>query len=915
MNDRLEASGVVAFALLFGSMAVLAPSLHGCGGSRAAGDSTTQPGEPDQRDEIVTGVEDVACATHAVWPVPACPPSCPSETFHVELPDDDVYPPGPLLFLQDGRTLVALAGYSGAGAGQAKLVMLSADGTQQASATIEPCGEPVPVALADLDESGNGGFLLLAACAPGTEGQRVVLVRLDGMLAVTETEDLLFGLAVEWFSSSLAVLDGTPYLLYVTSMDENGPGTWTVHLQSGPGTEQVQVFDLVESHGFLSARPLAAEGGLLVFLMEGQVPGDMGGEFQSVLVVDGSGTVLVKLDSERYAPASGLDFRPKVAHVEGGDLVVAGQSWDPVIGSDGWPSREAVFERRKLDGTILAQARLAMGPQTDLSSLTLMPTVADGPATAAWLVVLADRHNTKSPDGGIQLDTLPRFTWLTPQLEARFGMFAPEGIPQLPTSPEPDCSCGYRMAWSNDGTLHVVKTNNTFRFGPDTACDDGLACTSDAGSDGVCAIDVATGCLGPDGCYDAGAPRHDNPCLLCGQSAECGSLWQPLVDKAACGFDGQCLDGRCRCEGRWLAVRGSSKDMHEVLAAGFQADGHVLVWTRASKVPSYPNGTLSGMDVSAAGDAVSLGSVAESWYAATALLVAEDATYAAVDGKLKKMDRSGATIWSAPLPTGLPPRMVSAADGIVQPAPDRVLAFYIGRKGPSVVTEAHLYSKDGKFLADGSWEKPFSELEGEVEMASRYQQSEDVGTKALALPDGRVLILAGALQVPDGTDIGLHHEFMVLVDENGKDATLKVLPNTHFAAATALGDDAFLTCRDLEVQEWTLEGEKMAEYDLSDAVTGGKDVVRSCHGLASGSGGMVRMLVDVYDKTSFATHGEVLVLEPDGGKLVQTTPVPLLPSWDGLSTLPDGGFLVVGSLDSGVAAVLRADVDGRYRCW
>ena len=885
-----------------------------CGGNGATPADVNGAGA-DQVGDAVTGVQDVECSTHAVWPVPACAPSCSAGKFHVELPADDLYPPDPVLFLADGRTLVARSGHPDSTAGQVSLVMLSAHGTQEASTTIQPCGEPVPVELPDLDESGDGGFLLLATCSPGTQEQRTVLLSIDVELGVVEETTVIPGPIEDRFSVSLAVLDGTPYLLYVTDADENGPGTRSVRLVSNPGTEAAQTATLDDSFEWVGARPLLAEQGrLVILLVEGQPPGDKSGECSAVLVVDASGTVLARLDSERYGPTSGLDFKPKAAHVSGGELVVAGQSWDRVIGPDNWSSREAVIERRKLDGTLLQQTRIAMGQQTDFSNLLPLPPSSAGAAAAAWLVVLADRHWVKTEDGGGHLDFLPRFTWLTSDLEARFATLAPEGVPQVPGVLMPGCDCGYRMALNREGTLHVVRANNLLRFDSDSPCDDGLSCTSDVESDGICTLEVTAGCLGPDGCYVAGASGNNTPCLVCGQKAECGFLWQPLVDKAACGFDGQCMDGRCRCDGRWLTVKGSSKDMHKILAAGLQADGHVLAWTRATQVQTYPQGKLNGLDISANGDAVDLGSVTDSWFESTPLLVAEDATYAALDGKLKQMDHTGATTWSAPLPTWLPPAPDSAAYGIVQSVPDEVLTFYVGRKGQSLLAGATLYAEDGKTLASGSWTKSFAELEGEVEMARPHQQPEEQGIQALALPDGRIVILAGAFQVPDGSGIGLHHEFMVLVDKNGKDATLKVLPETHFAAAMAFGKDTFLSCLNLDVDEWTLEGEKKGSHDLADAVNGGKEVTRSCLGLVPGPDGGVRMLVRVWDKTTKAEYGEVLLLGLDWG-LLETVQIPVVPASNGISTLPDGGFLVTGSLDSGVAAVLRGDADGYYRCW
>lgn len=901
------------------SLGFLMPCLA-CGGNSAAPAGLDGAGL-DQKAEVVTGVKDVACSTHAVWPLPGCVPSCPSETFQVKLPADDSYPVDPVLFLPDGRTLVARAGHPGADIGQAMLVMLSADGTQEASATIEPCGEPVPVELADLDENGAGGFLLLATCSPGVEDQQIVLVRLDSELAVTEAKDLLFGLAVERFHSSLAVVDGTPYLLYVTSANDNGPGTWTVHLMVGPGTEEVQIFDLVESPHHLSTRGLTTDQGLLVFLMEGlQVQGETVGELDSVLVVDGTGTVVARLDSERYGLASDLDFMPKTAHISGGDLIVAGQSWEMVIGPDGWASREAVFQRRKLDGTILQQTRLAMGPETDLSGLRLIPEVSEAPSAASWLVVLAHRQYSKSPDGGTQLDLLPRYTWLTSELEARFSTLAPEGIPKIPTVLAPACDCGYRMAWSSEDTLHVVRTNNLFRFGPDTSCDDGLTCTSEVESDGVCPLEPTTGCLGPDGCYVAGALRSDNPCLVCGQNAECGSLWQPLVEMGACGFDGQCIDGRCRCDGRWLVAKGSSAVMHELLAAGTQQDGHVVALTRATQFQGSPEGKTHLLEVNVEGEELQDGPLPDSWHNVRPILVAENAVYLVThstvktEETLRQLNRKGTAEWSVPLPSWTSFKPERKTTGLVTDAQGRVMAYHVGPAGQSLLVGATLISGSGEILGKETWEQPFAELQGDVELGSPFQYPKTEGIQALALPDGHFVILAGALQVPDGSDIGLHHEFMTIVSKDGKNATLKVLPDSHFVAAMAFGKDGFLTCRNLEVQEWTLEGEKKAAYDLADAVTGGKEMVRSCRGLAPGSDGQSLMLVNIRDKTKKTEYGEVLVLGADM-KLAKTITLPLIPSWHGISSLPDGGFLATGSLDSGVAAVLQADGDGNYRCW
>jgi MYXO-CTERM domain-containing protein len=907
--------------VMIGCLAMMALLAAGCGESQGAGDSTAQPGASDQQDASVTGVKDVACSTHAVWPVPACAPSCAAETFHVELPADDSYPADPVLFLPDGRTLVARAGQPGAEIAQATLVMLSADGTEEASATIEPCGEPVPVELADLVESGEGGFILLATCSPGVGDQRVVLVRLDAELAVADTENLLFGLAVERFYSRLAVLDGTLYLLYVTSANDLGPGTWTVHLMAAPGKDQAQPFELLESSQPLSTRALTADEGLLVFLIEGlQVQGESLGELDSVLVADGSGTVIARLDSERYGLESDLDFMPKAAHISGGDLIIAGQSWERMIGPDGWASREAVFQRRKLDGTVLHQTRIAMGPQTDLSGLRPMPEILDAPSAAAWLVIQSHRQYTKRLDGGTQLNLLPRFTWLTSELEARFGTLAPEGIPEIPMVLTSTCDCGYRIAWSGEDTLHVVRTNNLFHFGSDPPCDDGLACTSDGELDGICALDVATGCWGPDGCYDAGAPRDDNPCLVCGQNSECGFLWQPLVDEAACGIDGQCMDGRCRCGGRWIAAKGSSTDMHELLAAGNQNDGHVLALTRATKLQGSPKGKIHLLEMNADGEEVKDGLLPDSWHLVRPILVAENAPYVVTQPAsshqetLRQLDRKGTAVWSVPLPSWNSIKPERMTTGLVADAQGRVMAFHVGPAGQSLLVGAALISGSGDILGKGSWEEPFAELEGDVELGNPFQYPKTEGIQGLALPDGRFVILAGALQVPQGGDIGLHHEFMIIVGEDGKDATLKVLPDSHFAAAMAFGNDGFLTCRNLVVQEWTLEGEKKAAYDLADAVKGGKEMARSCRGLAPGSDGQSLMLVNVWDKTKKTEYGEVLVLGADM-KLAKTITLPLLPSWKGISSLPDGDFLVTGSLDSGVAAVLRADADGNYRCW
>ena len=880
-----------------------------CGGNGATPADADGAGA-GQIGDVITGVQDVACSTHAVWPVPACVPSCSAGKFHVELSADDQYPGDRVLFLSDGRTLVAQSAPPDGETGQVRLVLLSDEGAEEASATIEPCEDAVPVDLPDLEAGDNGELLLLAACSPWSDEQRILLVRIDSQLDITKTQEVLVGAEVNAYSLSLATLEGVLHLLAVVVEGNGNEKVSKAVLVTNPSSEHAVETELVQAAA-LSVGPLLAEEGRLVVTLVEVLSDDNSEEYSAILVLDPAGVVLTELEGRRYA-AGDLDYRPVAAHISGGDLVLAGQSWDTVIGADGWSSREAVIERRKLDGTLIRQTRIAMGWQTDFRALLPVPPSSTESA-AAWLVVLADRHYTKSPDGGAELDLLPRFTWLTPELEARFGTLAPEGIPEMPVVLAPACDCGYRIAWAAEDSLHVARTNNLFRHAPEASCDDGLACTSESRSEGTCPLSVTTGCFGPDGCYEAGSPRSDNPCLLCGQKAECGALWQPLVDKAACGFDGKCEDGRCRCNGRWQAAKGSSSEMHKVLAIGLQSDEQTLAWTWATQVQSYPDGKLHGLLVSSQGEAKDLGPLAESWVESSPLLVADDGTYAAVGGKLTQMDRKGATVWSAPLPTWQP-LFAKATYGVVQTVEGNVLAFYVGREDQLLLAGAALYSEQGESLGAGSWQESFEELEGEVNMIPQWPQPEDGGLLALALPGGRVLVLAGAEQVPSGAGIGLHHEFMVVVDKNGKDATLKVLPETHFAAAMVFKEDGFLACRDLKIEEWDLAGNKGESHDLSGEVSGGKDVSRSCQGLVPGPEGGMRMLVRVRDKVSKAEYGEVLVVGPTW-TLLQTTPVPLVPSWNGISALPDGGFLVTGSLDSGVAAVLRADADGHYRCW
>lgn len=888
--------------------------LAACGGNRASPEDADAAGV-EQVGDGISGVQEVACSTHAVWPVPACAPSCSSGRFHVELPANDEYPEDRVLFLPDGRTLVAQSAFPDGSAGQVRLVLLSGEGKGEDTATVEPCGEPVEVDLMGLEAGDNGEFLLLAVCSPWSDGQRTLVVRLDAQLGLAETREVLSGAQVKPFSLSMATLDGVLHLLAVVAHGDGENEVSEAVLVTNPTNEDSTETEIVGAVSVSSVGPLIAEDGRLVVTLEKEYSDDPSEERSAVLVLDGTGTVLLELDGRRYSASGDLDYRPFAAHMAGGDLVIAGESWDLILGPEGWPSNEAVVERRKLDGTLVTQTRFPTGRWTNLRGLVPMPASVSDPSAAAWLLLLAEREYVKSIDGfGSQVLARPRFTWLTPGLEARFGIVASEEIPEMPMVLAPACDCGYRIAWTGKYSLHVAGTNNLFRQSQEAPCDDGWPCTTDRELNGSCTFEVSAGCTGPDGCYEAGAPRSDNPCLVCGQSETCDSLWQTLVDKASCGLGGECQAGRCVCEGRWIAVKGSSFEMHTVLAAGLQADGHVLAWTRATQVQTYPQGKLHGLDISANGDAVDLGSVADSWFESAPLLVAEEATYAAVDGKLKQLDRSGATAWATPLPPWQPQAPDNGALGIVQPAPDKVMAFYVGRNGQSLEFGASLCAADGTPLADGFWTKSFAELEGEIELANPLQRPEDRGIQALALPDGRVLVLVGATQFPSGSDIGTHHEFLILLDKNGEDATFKVLPKALFAAAMAFGKDTFLTCRDLEIQEWTLEGEKKGLHMVAAETTAGKEETRSCLGLAPGSDGGVRMLVRTLDKISHVEYGEVLLLGLDW-RLQQKIRMPVVPDWNGLRALPDGGFLVTGSLDSGVAVVLRADADGHYRCW
>ena len=88
------------------------------------------------------------------------------------------------------------------------------------------------------------------------------------------------------------------------------------------------------------------------------------------------------------------------------------------------------------------------------------------------------------------------------------------------------------------------------QLGAGTTCSsDGLACTDDLCVNGLCAHDLATGCLIDEQCYATGATKPGAPCLVCDPNAprswSAGNEGGACDDGLYCSVDDVCQAGDC----------------------------------------------------------------------------------------------------------------------------------------------------------------------------------------------------------------------------------------------------------------------------------------------------------------------------------------------------------------------------------
>ncbi len=217
-------------------------------------------------------------------------------------------------------------------------------------------------------------------------------------------------------------------------------------------------------------------------------------------------------------------------------------------------------------------------------------------------------------------------------------------------------------------------------------------------------------------------------------------------------------------------------------------------------------------------------------------------------------------------------------------------------------------------LASGEWNGNQDYSGFEVDLPAPRPEYGQQPIQAFPLADGRFVVLVTAGVMPNGGDVMGKHQFMVVVQADGSDAQILELPeDTAIAAAAPGGSGDFVTCDNLRIQEWDAQGQSLGEHNLASQLYK-KHEVRKCHGLAWGADGMLRVLVRVTRDSSPFETTEVLVVN-SLWSVASSYEIPVAAASNGMRLRSDGGFLVFGAVDSGVAGLVMSDPDGHFTCW